>query len=88
MGDYFANQSQTLRFSNAMSNMHDIKLGVPKGLVFGSLLFLIFINDLAFVLEMATELFADFRFYATTKKTNNSLTDLISIFLLKLNPLI
>ena len=34
MGEYFANRSQTVRFINAMSNMHDLKLGVPQGLVF------------------------------------------------------
>ena len=37
IGDYFANRSQTVRFINAMSNMHDIKLGVPQGSVFGLL---------------------------------------------------
>ena len=41
MGDYFANRSKTVRFSNAKSNMHDIKIGVPQGSVFGPILFLI-----------------------------------------------
>ena len=61
--------------------MHDIKLGVPQCSVFVPPLFLIFFNDLAFVLEVTTKLFADDKtLYDTTKKTNDSLTDLISVF--------
>ena len=64
---YFSNRYQVVRFNEAMSELQDIILGVPQGYVFGLLLFLVFINDLALIIELACKLFADdTTLYATT----------------------
>jgi ABC-type multidrug transport system permease subunit len=62
VADYFANRSQTVKFKGRNTTFHPINLGVPQGSVLGPLFFLIFINDLAFILEksnLQSKLFAD-----------------------------
>ena len=50
---------------------------------------MVFINDLAFIIELACKLFADdTTLYATTTKLTESLEKLILDFVKKLNPLI
>ena len=67
---------------------HDM-MTEKQGSVFGPLLFLVFINDLAFIIELACKLFADdTTLYATTTKSTDSLDTLIIDFVRKLNPLI
>ena len=56
---YFQGRAQLVRLDNFLSSMQEIKLGVSQGSVFGPLLFLIFINDPAFILALACKLFAD-----------------------------
>ena len=57
--NYFRDRQQQVKFRGTSSLFADIKLGVPQGSVLGPLFFLIFINDLPFLLELLCKLFAD-----------------------------
>lgn len=57
---YLSNRVQRTRVSNELSERLTVTLGVPQGAVLGTLLFIIYINDLGNVLQHAkARLFAD-----------------------------
>ena len=87
LSDYFSNRAQVVRFGNVISSKRPLRLGVPQGSLFGPLLFLIFINDMAFIIAFLCKLFAD----DTTLYATNSvetLDNLIVDFVNKLGPLL
>jgi len=85
IANYFTDRFQTVKFNNKKSNLMSINLGVPQGSVLGPLFFLLFINDLAFILELYCKMFAD---DTTLLDADSQLDILISRFKKRLEPLI
>jgi len=85
IANYFTDRFQTIKYDKKRSPLMSINLGVPQGSVLGPLFFLIFINDLAFIVEFLTKMFAD---DTTLIDSDKDLNTLIERFVLKLKPLL
>ena len=85
IADYFANRSQSTKVNGKLSGSASIPLGVPQGSCLGPLFFLIFINDLAYLLVgLHSKLFAD---DTTIYSSGPILSDVIGDFQKRIKPL-
>ena len=85
IANYFTDRFQGVKFNRKLSSLMSIKLGVPQGSVLGPLFFLLMINDLAFIMELACKMFAD---DTTLYDADQDLNILINRFLAKIKPLL
>ena len=85
ISNYFSQRTQTVKFNNSNSSFEPINLGVPQGCVLGPLFFLLFINDLAFIIELICKMFAD---DTSLYDSDENLETLITKFKKKLEPFI
>ena len=83
---YLHDRKQCVKFNNTLSDKATISYGVPQGSILGPLLFLLYINDLAFVSKILFLLiFADDTNLFITGKDINSMINTMNQELIKIN---
>ena len=76
---YLTSRSQKVAIKEALSELDDLKAGVPQGSVLGPLLFLVFINDIADDMLGLSRLFADDTSIGHTALDESTLKNMINI---------
>jgi len=74
---YLINRTQRVKFNGVLSRPISVDLGVPQGSVLGPLLFLLYINDIAEIINdnCAVRLFADDALIYTTGFSSQEISD-------------
>jgi hypothetical protein len=85
LNSYFSNRTQRVVIKDALSNIAQLKAGVPQGSVLGTLLFLVFINDIADGMTGLGRLFADDTSIGHIANDKDSLQDMVNVYLAYLN---
>ncbi|CAB9543087.1 hypothetical protein BROOK1789C_685, partial [Bathymodiolus brooksi thiotrophic gill symbiont] len=76
---YLSNRTQRVVIKDALSNIGQLKAGVPQGSVLGPLLFLVFINDIADGMTGLGRLFADDTSIGHIANDKDSLQDMVNL---------
>lgn len=82
---YLENRKQRVKTGNHLSDFMEILCGVPQGSILGPLLFLLYINDLPFAIDLASILFADDTSVLSSSKNISTLFEDINSKLEELN---
>ena len=84
IANYLCDRFQTVKYENQKFTLLSINLGVPQGSILGPLFYLIFLNDLVFLVDLNCNMFAD---DTTLSESDSNTSNLISKFKKKLEPL-
>ena len=76
---YLTNRSQKVAIKESLSELDDLKSGVPQGSVLGPLLFLVFINDIVDDMLGLSRLFVDDTSIGHTALDESTLKNMINI---------
>ena len=80
INSYLSGRQQFTTYNGIQSDYKDIACGVPQGSILGPLLFLVYVNDLAFVSEkLYTIMFADDTNMFLTGESINELVNVLNI---------
>ena len=83
---YLTNRTQFVKIGNKISNLLEVKIGVPQGSVLGSLLFCLFINDLMHtIIDGTLYLYADDSSLICSADTYEELENIVNTSLNSIN---
>lgn len=85
LNSYLSNRTQRVVIKDALSNIGQLKAGVPQGSVLDPLLFLVFINDIADGMTGLGRLFADDTSIGHIANDKDSLQEMVNLDLAYLN---
>ena len=83
---YMSNRSQSVSLNDCTSMVKSVNCGIPQGSILGPLLFLIYVNDLAFVSDILfTVMFADDTSIFVKNKNISVISDMLNAELAKIS---
>ena len=75
---YLTDRKQAVWIDNCYSNFKPCELGVPQGSILGPLIFLLFVNDLSFILTCEKQQYADDTTLSATGKNIDTISEILT----------